>query len=461
MYRPTNHRTPANSTPRPQVPSSAGVFACALAVLLAGAVARDAVASPAPPAPDSVTVRLEVGADTDVSNELYYEYAYTDTTFLGRRLLGSPQERSAAVAMLDAHGLASSGRLVWALRPEVSLGDVASRAALTGFARRRFGTTWDAALEPRLEYSRDRSFGLDRREQLAGLSGVARHRSDDDVNLYELRADGEALATPGSGDAYLLAHRVARGVLGWDHDALWGMSWSARYAAALRVFPDSTQRDHQEHDAELTLRPSLPGGHSLAVTIGSTRRVATHPVASSRDCYVEPRAELRAHVAVSERWAVLAVAEGDLVRYDFPDSALDFDYGVVRARLYARREFRHGISLAVGPRAERLASSWAPGERYSEWAVGGEFERVGAGPWWLVEPALGVRRYALSEAGGGDATQVLHSSYRFAELQVIGDQPLPARLRARVTMDARGERHDDASQDSGSLYFSLGLRRLF
>ena len=58
-------------------------------------------------------------------------------------------------------------------------------------------------------------------------------------------------------------------------------------------------------------------------------------------------------------------------------------------------------------------------------------------------------------------TTSLHSSFAFGEMQVFGDQGLPARLRARVLVDGRMEWHEDQSQNSRSLYFSLDLRRLF
>src|SRR5215470_15949858 len=46
---------------------------------------------------DTLAVHLETGASTDLTNELYYEDAFVDTTFLGRRLVSTPESNTGAL----------------------------------------------------------------------------------------------------------------------------------------------------------------------------------------------------------------------------------------------------------------------------------------------------------------------------------------------------------------------------
>ena len=72
-------------------------------------------------------------------------------------------------------------------------------------------------------------------------------------------------------------------------------------------------------------------------------------------------------------------------------------------------------------------------------------------------PVAGWRDY--DEAP--DATVGIHSSYSFAEINVLADQALPGALRLRAYVNGRLESHVDHAQDARSLYFSLDLRKLF
>jgi hypothetical protein len=120
--------------------------------------------------------------------------------------------------------------------------------------------------------------------------------------------------------------------------------------------------------------------------------------------------------------------------------------------------------VGVGPRAERLWSDDAPDEEYSEWAGVVEWEWIGLGPFWEVQPAAGWRDYRdtpPSSAAGGPPIATARSAYAFYELSVIADQPLPGAMKLRSQLQTRWERHTDASQDARSLYFSIDVRRLF
>ena len=71
----------------------------------------------------------------------------------------------------------------------------------------------------------------------------------------------------------------------------------------------------------------------------------------------------------------------------------------------------------------------------------------------------GWREY--EEVAARRRSQVLHSSYAYAEATVLADQALAADAcgSARPAPLAP-ERHDDRAQDARSLYFSLELRKL-
>jgi hypothetical protein len=412
------------------------------------------------PAPDSLGVHWEVGASTELSNEIFYEELFTDTTFLGRRLHGTPQSRVAGVAALELAGLRDHGTLSYAVRPEVTLGNQLTRVATAASARLRPDEHWRLSLEPRAEYSRDLGFGVERREVRLGSSALARRRLDNDVDAMDFRLSGDLLSTPHSNDPYLLAHRNGGGAFGWEHTSLLGWDWSAMAGTQFRTFPDSVERDHAEHVLEGSLHRELGGGMSLALAGELVRRNTLRPAASTRDRFVELQTRLTLGVRLGERYSLRGTLEREGYWYDRPDSSIDFDYAVHRIRLELRRELQDGLTLSLGPRLELLGAAWNAEERYREIAGVGEFELISGSRWWFAQPAAGWRAYESSSDGSSGATS-LHSSFAFGEMQVFGDQALPARLRARVLMDGRMEWHEDQSQNSRSLYFSLDLRRLF
>jgi len=78
-----------------------------------------------------------------------------------------------------------------------------------------------------------------------------------------------------------------------------------------------------------------------------------------------------------------------------------------------------------------------------------------------VAPAAGVRAYGRGPLAENLGLGSLHSSYAFYELTLFGDQAIAGGLRLRALASGRWEPHVDATQNAGSLYFSLDLRRLF
>jgi len=410
---------------------------------------------------DSLFVHSEAGASSDLSNEQFYEDTYTDTTFLGRRLRGTPEMRSASVFAAEIGGSHGAGRWEYRLRPEAVLGDKVARGATAASLKFRPDDHWRLRMEQQVEYLRDRSYGLDRRESRAVVTGYARRAMDDDANALEFVAAGNFLRSTGSGDRYLLSHNAGRASFAWDHSPLFGWEWRLQYGADARAFPDSTNRDHVQQAIDVTVRRDLSGGHSLAWTADVERRQTMRPQASSRDRYVNARGEgelaLRFGLANSAR-ALLGV---ELFRYDQPDSSIDFDYEIAHAQLLVRRELGLAWSLSAGPRGEVLTTGWNEAEPYREISGTIEVERLTTGAWWLVGPSAGWRAYDETSGGTSFSSSALHSSYTFYELQLLADQALPASLRVRVLANGRIERHQDPSQDSRSLYFSLDLRRLF
>lgn len=417
--------------------------------------------SPAFPMSDSLAFRAEIGTSGDVSNELFYEQSYTDTTFLGRRLHGTPEQHAAAVALVELVGRSVDRRWEYSVRPEMSLGDRFARGAASGVVRLHTASQWRLSLEPRAELLHDRRFDLDRHELLVASTIAARRRFPGRPDQFDVRLGAEELRTAGSDDPFLLAHHLVRGSAGWEHDGYGVVGWSARYAADWRSFPDSTNRDHIEQRLEGSVNHEFLGGHAVSLASAIVRRVAQHTVVSTRDCFSQPRGELSGTMRWGERFTARAAVAGEWMLYDWPDSLVDFNYGTQRGELELRRELGSRLALALTPQIERLGSSWAPAERYLEPAFALAAEWLDAGSWWFVAPAIGRRNYEASQGGDSTDPAAIHSSYQFVEVQVMGDQALPARLRARVTIDARAERHDDPSQDSRSLYFSLDLRRLF
>ncbi|HTR97319.1 MAG TPA: hypothetical protein VMH61_05410 [Candidatus Acidoferrales bacterium] len=407
---------------------------------------------------DSARSLAEVGVLVESSNELFYEDVYTDTTFLGRRLHGTPETHAAAVAAFDV--ARRDGRSSWAIRPDLELGDAVLSASSSAAVRVEPDPRWRFALDPGFELTRDQRYGLDRREARVGSTGRIRRLLDSGEDAAEVELGGDLLATPGSTDPYLLAHRTALAGLTWDHHPLLGWDASLRGTENLRAFPDSTNRNHVEHQLEVDLHRDFDGGQSLTFAGELDRRVTLVPEISSRDRYVTVHAELGGQARFGDRDAVTLALEGEDWRYDQPDSVIDFDYTVLRGRLSERHDLHEGLSVSAGPRLEWLAAAWNPAEPYVETAGELSAEWFTPSRWWLLSPAGGWRAYSESESGPGPGTTALHSSYAFAELNLMVDQTLRRRLRLRLLLDARIERHIDPAQDTRSLYFSFDLRRL-
>lgn len=451
----------SSSRARPSPVRGPAVFALLGACLCAGSVASRATHASVP---DSVAVHFEIGTTTEVSNEQFYESAIDDTTFLGRRLHATPETRVAAVARAEWIRASPDRRLEWSLSPNASIGDKAVRLATTGLLRARPSEQVRYSLEPRFEYQRDESFESNRRDWRASVLGRFRRASLDESSALRLVAGSELVRVADGSDAFLLSGTSARAAIGYSHTPLFGTEWDMEYGAIVRGFRDSTSRDHAEHRFDLTLRDAYGGGHTLAFEAGGDRRVALRDPSNSRDRFVQLRARAEAGLQLGEEWSLRPSIDLEALRYDEPDSLVDFDYRLLGARLETRREIGPAWRISTGPRADWLEAPWSREEEYVDFAWGFEVEHLTAGSWWSITPGLGHREYSTEPAGPASIDSAAfspHSSFDYLELTGYLDQALPARLRLRALGTLRAERHSDRDQDSRSLYFSVDVRRLF
>ena len=430
------------------------IFVLALVLLGAG---LSAAARAGEPGPDTMRVRIETGAGTDLTNELYYQDAFLDTTFLGRQRVSTPEARYAGILVAAVEGTRGERRVVYQLRNELSLGDRIQRDGFTLNWRDDFAEGWRLALLPSIEWRHDQTFGRDEQEWRGAARGRLR-RDLSEATTAELGLAGDVLRAGGPGSEFLLDRDAGRASLAFDHLGLLGDEWRLGYALAIRAFPDSTARDHLEHEWEGRWRHPFLDRGAIAFETGGHRRQTRKPARDSRDAFWDEAASLEGEVRVASRWGLRSRAEVEAMQYDRPDSTSFFDYTIVRGRLAVRYELEGRWSLGLGPRGEILSSRLAPGEGYHE--IGGalEFERLGAGALWSLTPAAGWREYDHAPDVG--VLLDLHSSFAFYELDGFVDQRLPERLSLRATTSLRYERHTDPSEDGASLYLSLELRWL-
>ncbi len=429
------------------------------------------VRSPRPPdlllpaaaaAPDTSRVRFEIGTSFDATNEQFYEEAYIDTTFLGRRLVSTPQSRWAAVMLTALEGTRARRTLRYEFRNDLSLGNEEQHAALEGALWSDFAPDWRLFVAPRAEYRHDLTFGRDLTEWRAGLASRLRRALGLGTTFAEVGLAGDLLEASGTGADFLPDHYAGTGTLGLEGGGWSASDWQLRYRFTVREFPDSATRDHLEHGWDGEWRWIFGGGHILTLQGEGYRRATLQVAPTTRDDYWEEQGALGLELWPAGRLGLRARLESEGLQYDRQDTTVFLDSGLLRWKVGPRWQPSPSWTLTPGPRGEWLSSPRDPGEGYQE--VGGDVdvEYVGRRAWWYVTPAAGWREYhAVPADFTGLSVPGLHSSFAFYELSVLGDQPLPGALRLRVTGTARLERHTDPAQDARSLYFSVDLRRLF
>lgn len=412
--------------------------------------------------PDSVRLRWEVGAATDVTNELFMQDAYLDTTFLGRRLTGSPEVRTGMVA--SANWRQSLGNGDWTVRvsPDFVVGDKLRKGTLTTELRRNALDGWSWSLAPEVEVHSDESFALERRQIRA--SALARGRrtfgwSGDQA--VEWRAGGEILDVLSASDAFLLSHQNAQAGFAYERNSLTSVDFRIDERTHLRTFPDSAARNHLEQQLYASLGRDFAGIQSLSLQLGASWRSTLTPQESSRDRYHNWSGQLDWTLYAGPNYTFSLGADEEWMRFAEPDSLLDFDYAVHRFQAKLRRQWGGAFSAAVGGRGERLQAPWNSLERYWE-AVGlVELESLSSGAWYVFSPALLWRRYDVETQGEGFDLQPAHSDFMGLEMFLMLEQAIPGGVRLRGTGVGRVEWHRDSADDARSLYFSLDVRRLF
>ena len=394
----------------------------------------------------------------DATNESYYEDAFIDTTFLGRQLVGTPEERVAGVISAVLAGTRNDRETRYRLQTEASVGNLQQRGFANLQWKSRVGQDWTLHLDPTAEYRRDRTFDRDLTEWRGAMRARARRTFLDDMTAAEFGTGADVLRSSGLGAAFLPDRQslVASAVL--DHLGLLGDEWRIGYRLTGRAFPDSADRDHAEHGYEGRWKVVGESGRWLAVDVDGSRRVTLREVSTSRDNFWITSGGLEGRVDVAGPVSVTARVEGDATHYDLQDSTLYFDYHVLRAATALRYEADARWAASLGPRIEVLEARLNPGERYRE--LGGvlDFEYLGAGSWWSATPAAGWRDYDDTESAG-PGTPALHSSYAFYGFDLVADQVIPAGLRLKVLAALRWEYHVDPSQDARSVYASVELSR--
>jgi hypothetical protein len=427
----------------------------ALLIAAGGLIVASRSAVAGEPGPDTLGFRLETGATADVTSEIYYEDTFTDSTFLGRRRVDTPEARYAGVIVATVNGTRGDRRAVYQMQNELSLGDKVQRNGFSLNWRDEMAPDWRLAVTPALEWRHDRTFDRDQREWRGSLRGRVRRSFDDGARAAELGAAGDFARTSGAGSEFMLDRNAGRAWIALDHVGLLGDEWRLGYRLATRVFPDSSERDHFEHGWEGRLRHVTGAGHALTLELDGQRRQTHRVVTTTRDNFWQEEGRAEADLRAADHWGVRIQLEGEALQYDLQDSTVFFDYQVTRARLAARYERDGRWTLAFGPRGELLTNRLNPGEAYREFGGALEFERIGTSALWNVTPAAGWRAYDESPAGGLAVS--LHTSYAFYGLDAFVDQPLVDRLRLRTLASLRVEAHADPSENAASVYVSAQL----
>lgn len=409
--------------------------------------------------PDTVGVRVEIGATTDLTNEIFYEDSFVDTTFLGRRTLSSPESRFSGVLFTALHGTRAARSTRYTLQNELRLGDKLQRNITQLRWYNDFAPDWRFTFAPQFEFKRDQTFDRDLQEARGRVGARVRRAFSDAMTYADLRLTGEFLRTAGDGADFLPDRHEIRGGAAIDRLAIFGHEWRLGYRLAARQFPDSTVRDHLEHGWEGRWKYNFNRGHFLLIETDGVRRQTIQIAPTSRDNFWEEWIRSELVLRSSDSWAWRTRAEVEALQYDLQDTTIYFNYYIARAATGPRWDRSMPWTFAAGPVVERLDSKLNPAEGYTELGGFFEVEFLGRTGWWSLQPTVGRRSYE-TESGRIDAL-ALHSSYNFYDLTVFGDQAIPGGLRVRALGTVRLEQHAVEVDDATSLYFSLDVRRIF
>jgi len=449
----------------------AAALGVAVAFVLLSAPSRaagseaDTLAPPArflPDRTDTLRMRFEVGGSSDFANEIYYLDSLASPTLAVRQRFEIPEARHAGVVLASLEGTRAARGTHYSLTQEVSLGDLLKRASLAGRWRQAIGSDWRLFAAPRAQYRRDRTLGRDFEEYQASGSARLRRGLDDGDAAIEIGALGDWLRTTGSGTSLLLDRWSAGATASLEQSDFEGTDGRIDYVLRGRVFPDSSVRDHVEHETQGRLRLGWGIAHFAVLDAMLIRRFTVHAAPNSQDNFWEESGALEVVIGSADEVAWPARLALEAVQFDVEDDVLYFDHRRLQGRAGARFQPGRPWTLELGPQVEWLRAPRAPDEDYAEFGGFTEFETISAGSLWSVTPSAGRRHYrSASGAATADPYDVGRSSYQFVQLDVLGDQRLPGAWRARAAGSARWELHDDSVENAASLYFSLDVRRLF
>jgi hypothetical protein len=413
--------------------------------------------------PDTLRVSFELGAATEVTTEQFFEDVFLDSVALGLRRVSTPQSWYAGVWHTAVAGTRGNRDTGFRLENEASWGDRVRRDLMWLDWRRVGSAPWTWAATPRAEYRHDRTFGRDLEESRASGSARLKRSWAAIESSTELSANGEWLRSHGTGAEFVPDRHGGGLALRFEREPLTGAEWQLGYGAATRVFPDTSERDHVEQRAEAVWRRDLAGGHRFELNGEFVRRTTLQSAPTSLDRFRNGELEAGLDLLLGGNWGLSVRARTELLRYDERDTTVFFDYDLTRVELEPRWTDR-AWSVSFGPRLERLSSPDSPSDEYFEIGGASDVEWT-HGAWWSVSLAGGWREYTSELASapipGALPVSASRSSFAFAQLDVLGDQPLLANLRVRVIASGRLEWHTDPAQDARSLYISLDLRRLF
>lgn len=413
-------------------------------------------------APDSVRLRWEVGAASDVTNELFMQDAYLDTTFLGRRLTGSPEIRSGMVAAASWKRTLGSGDWTMRLSPDLVVGDKLQKGLISSEFRKTTLVGWNWSILPEIEVLSDESFSLERRQvRGATLARARRSLGWSDDQALEFRAGAEVLDVLSASDAFLLSHRNAQFGVAYERSSLSSIDLRIDQRTQLRTFPDSSARDHLEPQLFVNVGRDFSGNQNLSLQFGGSWRSTLNPQVSTRDRYRNWTGQLDWTVYAGPNYTISLGTDEEWMKFAEPDSVLDFDYSVHRVQGRVRRQWNGVFSAAAGGRGEWLRAPWNPLERYREVAALVELESLTTGAWYVLTPSVLWRDYDIESQGEGFDLQPAHSDFTGLEVFLMLEQAIPGGVRLRGTGVGRIEWHRESADDARSLYFSLDVRRLF
>jgi len=166
------------------------------------------------------------------------------------------------------------------------------------------------------------------------------------------------------------------------------------YRLGRRDVPDSSSLDYWRHTVDADL--SLLLGWSAALDVSSQLERRIFPEGSVRETSWEVRNDVHLELGTLSRVTYRLIHENEVVRFEEPDSYVDFDYAYARTGFQVELHRGFDLDFSVTPVYAFLASGSAPQEEYTEVGVELGFDwRVGEKTWISVTDEVGHRDYEI------------------------------------------------------------------